>query len=304
MIPSEKITLTKLIAKKRKGEKISVLTAYDHPTAEVEQEAGVDAILVGDSLAQTLLGHDSTIPATMDLMVTLTAAVRRGAPRVFLIADMPFLSYHLSDAQAIENAGRFMVDARCDCVKVECDGRWADRIEAMSRAAIPVMAHLGLRPQAREQIGGKYVTQARDADSAVELVRDARRMEEAGAVALLLEAVPPEPAQAVSKAVSAPVIGCGAGPYVDGHVVVHYEMLGLLEGRSPRFVRRYSALRGEMSTAVRRYVEDVASGNYPSADECYKMKKGEAESFAHHLGRLHGHPSDGQITASADPVDS
>ncbi len=271
-----KTTLSTLIKKKQAREPIVMLTAYDYPSAQIEEAAGVDSILVGDSAAQVILGHDSTLPVTMDFMVTIAAGVRRGAPSVYLIGDMPYLSCHISPSEAIRNAGRYMAEAGCDCVKVEGDRRLAPTIEAMSAATIPVMAHLGLRPQAVHQFGG-YRAQARDADSARRLIEDARIMEEAGACAFLLEAVPPEPAKRIAESTKLPVIGCGAGPYCDGHVVVLHDMLGLSAGPAPRFVKRYGDLRSAVHDAVRAYVEDIHQRRYPDEAGGYRMAAGEAE---------------------------
>ena len=273
-----RVTINTLRKRKQAGEKIAVLTCYDYPTARILEAEGVDCLLVGDTLAQVLLGHDSTLPATMDLMVTLAAAVRRGAPDAFLIGDMPFLSYLVSPTDAIRNAGRFMTEASCDCVKIECDRRHVDTVEALTRAAIPVMAHLGLKPQSVHQTGG-HITQARDADSAMALIEDARLMEQAGASSLLLEKIPPEPARIITERTSLPVIGCGAGPYCDGHVVVLYDILGL-SGYMPRFAKPFAAqaqtVRDAISQAVRTYVKDVASGRYPDAEHTFAMADGEA----------------------------
>lgn len=278
MAQKKKTTLTALAAKKQAGQKIVVLTCYDYPTAQIQAEAGVDAILVGDSYGQVVLGYDSTLPVTVDQMITITAAVRRGAPDVFLIGDMPYLSYQVSHEQAIRNAGRFMAEAGCDCVKVEVDQRLADTVAAMSRAGIPVMAHLGLRPQSVHQLGG-YRTQGRTAQAAAELARQAEALEEAGACALLLEAVPPEPARIVAEQTHIIVIGCGAGPHVDGHVVVVHDILGWLPGAPPRFAPRYTSVRRQMMRAFKRYVADVAGGQYPSPEQWYPMADGQADKL-------------------------
>jgi len=273
-----KTTLSTLVEMKRSGKPISVLTAYDFPTAQIEEAAGVDCILVGDSAAQVILGHGSTLPATMDYLVLISAAVRRGAPHVFLIGDMPYLSYQINAEEAIRNAGRFMAQACCDCVKVEGDSRIAATVRAMTAATIPVMVHLGLRPQAVHQYGG-YRAQGRDAESARRLIDDAKILEAAGACALLLEAVPPEPARIIAESTELPVIGCGAGPYCDGHVVVLHDMLGLSPGNPPRFVKRYGDFRAEMQKAVERYVSDISKRAYPAAEHCYQMEAGEAEKL-------------------------
>lgn len=274
-----KITLSTLIKKKQSREPIVMLTAYDYPSAQIEEAAGVDSILVGDSAAQVILGHESTLPVTMDFMVTLAAGVRRGAPSVYLIGDMPYLSCHISPEEAIRNAGRYMAEAGCDCVKVEGDRRLAATVAAMSAATIPVMAHLGLRPQAVHQFGG-YRAQARDAESARRLIEDAKIMEDAGACAFLLEAVPPEPAKVIAESTHLPVIGCGAGPHCDGHVVVLHDMLGLSAGTPPRFVKRYADLRSVVFDAVHAYAEDIAQRRYPGEANGYRMAAGEAERLS------------------------
>jgi 3-methyl-2-oxobutanoate hydroxymethyltransferase len=279
-----KITLSALVEMKRARKPISVLTAYDFPTAQIEEAAGVHCILVGDSAAQVVLGHGSTLPATMDYLVLISAAVRRGAPYVFLIGDMPYLSYQINAEEAIRNAGRFMAQACCDCVKVEGDARIAETVRAMTAATIPVMVHLGLRPQAVHQYGG-YRAQGRDAQSARRLIDDAKALEDAGACALLLEAVPPEPARIIAESTELPVIGCGAGPYCDGHVVVLHDMLGLSPGNSPRFVKRYLDLRTEIQQAVERYVSDISTRTYPGAEHCYQMEAGEAAKLPPVRGR-------------------
>jgi 3-methyl-2-oxobutanoate hydroxymethyltransferase len=270
-----KTTLTTLRGYKRERRPISVLTAYDFPTAQIEAAAGIDCILVGDSAAQVVLGHDSTLPVTMDFMVAITAAVRRGAPDVFLIGDMPYLSFTVTPEDAIRNAGRFMVEGGCDCVKIEGDARIAETVRAMAAATLPVMVHLGLRPQAVHQFGG-YRAQGRDATSARRLIEDAKVMEDAGACMLLLEAMPPEPSRIITESTDLPVIGCGAGPHCDGHVVVLHDMLGLTGGSQPRFVKRYVELRTEIRSAVEAYVSDITNRRYPAEEHCYPMAAGQA----------------------------
>ncbi len=272
MTPRDKLTLASLQKMKRDGAPISMLTAYDYPCAQILEEAGVECILVGDSAAQVVLGHNSTLQIDVDFLVTLAAAVRRGAPSAYLVGDMPYMSYHVNHEEAIRNAGRFMRDAGCDCVKIEGDRRIAKTIKRMSAATIPVMAHLGLRPQAVHQLGG-YRAQGRDADGAQRLIDDARRLEDAGACALLLEAVPPEPAQAIAEATELPVIGCGAGPHCDGHVLVLHDMLGISEGLLPRFVKQYGNVRTDIRNAVDGYLSEVRSGKYPAPEHTYKGSK-------------------------------
>lgn len=276
-----KITLTTLHAKKKARQPISMLTAYDCPIAQIEEAAGVDSILVGDSAAQVVLGHESTLAATMDYMVTIAAAVRRGAPSVYLVGDMPYLSFNVNKEEAIRNAGRFMAEAGCDCVKIEGDRRLAEIVSAMSAATIPVMVHLGLRPQAVHQFGG-YRAQGRDAESAQRLIEDARILEQAGACLLLLEAVPPEPARRIAENTTLPVIGCGAGPYCDGHVLVLHDILGLTDTAPPKFVKRYADLKNAISSAVASYVADVGNRRYPAPEHCYPMEAGEVNKLDGH----------------------
>ncbi len=279
MAQRDKITLSTLRARKRSRIPITVLTAYDFPSAQIEEQAGIDCILVGDSAAQVVLGHGSTLQATMDFMVAITAAVRRGAPTAFLIGDMPYLSFNVNAQDAIRNAGRFMAEAGCDCVKVEGDARIIDTVRHMTAATIPVMVHLGLRPQAVHQFGG-YRAQGRDAPGAQRLIDDAKALEEAGACALLLEAVPPEPAKIIAESTDLPVIGCGAGPHADGHVVVLHDMLGLSAGPLPRFVKRYADIRGELAKAVDAYIRDIAERQYPGPEHCYQMEPADAAKLS------------------------
>lgn len=266
------------MARKRQGRKITMLTAYDYPTAQIQEQAGVDCILVGDSAAQVVLGFDSTLPIKLDFMITIASAVRRGAPSALLVGDMPYLSFNVNAEESIRNAGRFMAEAGCDCVKVEGDSRIADTVRLMSAATIPVMVHMGLRPQAVHQFGG-YRAQGRDARSAQRLIDDAKIMEEAGACALLLEAVPPEPAKIIAESTRLPVIGCGAGPHCDGHVVVFHDMAGLTQTALPRFVKRYGEAREQFRRAVESYVLDITNGQYPAVEHCYQMEAGEADKL-------------------------
>jgi 3-methyl-2-oxobutanoate hydroxymethyltransferase len=218
-----------------------------------------------------ILGHGSTLPITLDFLLTLTAAVRRGAPSRFLVGDMPFLSYQVNDDEAIRNAGRFMAEAGCDCVKIEADARLIGTVERITAASIPVMVHLGLRPQAVHQLGG-YKAQARDSVSAQKLMDEARRMEDAGASALLLEAVPAEPARRIAESTDLPVIGCGAGPHCDGQVLVVQDMLGLTQGRLPRFVKRYADVRSVILEIVGTYIDDVVARRFPSEAHTYTLE--------------------------------
>jgi 3-methyl-2-oxobutanoate hydroxymethyltransferase len=279
---AEKITLANLKKYKETGRPITMLTCYDYATAVLMQQAQIDSLLVGDSLAQVILGHDSTLNATMDIMIALTAAVRRGAPDVYLVGDMPFLSYQLSIEKALINAGRFLTEAGCDCVKLEVDHRHLKVVESLCAAGIPVMAHLGFRPQSIHQTG-QPVAQGRSARQALQLVRDMDDMVKAGACAGLLECVPAPVAQAIARRTHLPVIGCGSGPHCDGQVMVQHDMLSLPGAGSARFAQAYAQIGAEIRTAVEKYIEDVHQKQYPQPQHCYNMKDEQQAEFEEKL---------------------
>ncbi|MCP4594534.1 MAG: 3-methyl-2-oxobutanoate hydroxymethyltransferase [bacterium] len=274
-----KITLGMLTARKKERRKIPMVTCYDYTTASIIEQTEIDAVLVGDTYAEVCLGHDTTLPVTMDHLVTITEAVRRGAPSKLLIGDMPYLSYQVCPEDAIRNAGRFMAEAGCDCVKVEVDRRLADTVSAMSRATIPVMAHLGLKPQSIHCHGG-YKAQAKTAEQAMTLLEDAAILERAGAVAFLLEAVPAEVARLLTERTALPVIGCSAGPYCDGTVVVLHDMLGCLAGHPPRSVKRYAELHRVLHEAFDAYAGDITGERFPEEARSITMSKNEFERLA------------------------
>ena len=278
MDQQKKTTIATLYKKKRDGEKIAMLSSTDATFAALQAAAGVDVLLAGDSAATAVLGHESTLPMTMDWMIEMAAAIRRGAPNAYLIGDMPFMSYQASTAEAIHNAGRFMAQGGCDCVKIECDGRGVETVRALCDAGIPVMAHLGLLPQSAASLGG-YRTQGRTADAAAKLIEDANIMRQAGTALLLLESVPPEPAKIITRQSDMPVIGCGAGPYVDGHVMIMHDVLGLTLGKKPTFAKVYAQLAASAKDAFAQFAQDVRQGNYPAPEHCYKMADGEAEKL-------------------------
>lgn len=273
MALTKKITIADLGRMKRAGQKFAMLTCYDANMAHWQQEAGVETVLVGDSLGMAVLGEGDTLGVTMDLSVALTAAVRRGAPLCYLVADMPFLSA-ITPELAITNAGRYLTEAHADVVKLEVDRRHVELVAAMSAASIPVMPHLGFTPQRTAQLGGPKV-QGKSAATAIELIETARRMEQAGAVALLLEAVPPEPARIIAQRLSIPVIGCGAGGGCDGFVMVVHDMLGLTMGRAPRFVKKYADLGLAEQSAFAAYLADVHNSAYPAPEHDYPMDPSE-----------------------------
>lgn len=283
----EKVTLPYLYEKKARRKRITMLTCYDYPMALLEEKAGIDIILVGDSLGMTVLGYESTLPVTMDIMVTAAQAVRRGAPTAFLVGDMPYMSYQADEREAIRNAGRFMAEAGCDAVKLEGGRNVARTVDALTRATIPVMGHLGLLPQSLAQLGG-FKAQAREAETAVRLVEDARTLEEAGIVALLLEAVPPEVARIITESARIPVISLGAGPDCDGQLLIVHDMLGFFDRFTPKFVKKYADLNPLIFEAFRQYVEDVLQGRFPEPAHCYPMRKGELDKLLGLLPRQDG----------------
>ena len=283
MSAKRKNTLADLAARKQSGGKFSVLTCYDYTTAMLMSEAGVDVLLVGDTYAEVCLGHKTTLPLKLDHLLVITEAVRRGAPDVVLMGDMPYMTYQPSIADAIRNAGRFMAEASCDCVKVEVDGQHFRTVEAMAAASIPVVAHLGLRPQNIHLHGG-YKAQAKTAAEAKRLIDDALLMEQAGAVMLLLEAVTSEVAKIITERVSIPVIGCVAGPHCDGTVVVMHDILGYAAGHPPRSVKRYAQQRDTLIDAFRAYADDVTSGRFPTTDHGIAMSPEELERLVDSLG--------------------
>lgn len=282
-----RISLSTLQNRKRESQKISMITCYDYSTARIMEEAGVDSLLVGDTYAEVCLGHTSTLPMKLDHLVTIAEAVRRGAPSVYLVGDMPYLTYQICPQEAIRNAGRFLAEAGCDCVKVEVDRRLLRTVEAMSSATIPVMAHLGLKPQSIHTIGG-YKVQGKSAEAAFSLIEDAQMMESAGAIALLLEAVPSEVAKIITERVSIPVIGIVAGPHVDGQVVVFHDMVGYGGGHPPRSVKRYAQLHDVMLRAFKEYADEVAHHVFPTAENSVAMDSKEFQALNRLLGNRDG----------------
>jgi 3-methyl-2-oxobutanoate hydroxymethyltransferase len=273
-----KLPLTELAEMKRRGDRIVMVTAYDAPGARFADGAGIDIVLVGDSAAMVVLGHDSTVPATMDEMLVLTRAVTRGARRPVVVADMPFGSFQISDEAALGNAIRFVKEAGADAVKLEGAGPTLSRVKALVGAGIPVMGHIGLTPQSATMLGG-FKAQGRTAEKAHRLVEDARALEAAGCFSLVLEAVPSPVARRITEMLSIPTIGIGAGVACDGQVLVYHDLLGLYEARAPRFVKRYAALADEIRAALERYAEDVRSGRFPEDQHGYAMPEEELAAF-------------------------
>ena len=273
-----KLPLTELAELKARRQPIAMVTAYDAPSGRLADAAGADIILVGDSAAMTVLGHDSTVPATMDEMIVLTRAVNRGARRPLVVADMPFGSFQVSDEEALHNAIRFVKEAAADAVKLEGAGPMLSRVQALAGAGIPVMGHLGLTPQSATMLGG-FKAQGRTAAKAVRLYEDALALEAAGCFAIVLEAVPAPVAARITQALTVPTIGIGAGLECDGQVLVWHDLLGLYEGRSPRFVKQYADLATEIVRAVSAYVDDVRERRFPEEQHTYAMQDEELSLF-------------------------
>jgi 3-methyl-2-oxobutanoate hydroxymethyltransferase len=277
-----KLPLPEVIEMKRRGDRIVMITAYDAPSARIADAAGVDLILVGDSAAMVVLGHDSTVPATMDEMLMLTRAVTRGAHRPLVIADLPFGSYQVSTEQAIETAIRFIKEAQADAVKLEGAGPMLTRVRALVDAGIPVVGHIGLTPQTATMLGG-FKAQGRTAAKAVQLYDDALALQAAGCFAVVLEAVPAPVASRITDALDIPTIGIGAGAHCDGQVLVWHDLLGLYDGRAPRFVKQYAELAPTIAAAVERYASEVRDGSFPEERHTYAMTDEELGLFEQEL---------------------
>ena len=274
----KKVTIHTLYEKKSNRQPITWLTAYDYPTAQLEERAGIDIILVGDSIGMTIFGYDSTLPVTMDLLIPHTQAVRKAAPNVFLIGDMPYMSYQISPQEAIRNAGRFMAECGCDAVKLEGGSEVLATVKALVKATIPVVGHLGLTPQSIAMLGG-FKAQGRDAATAIRIIEDAQALEEAGACMILLEAVPGEVSKIITERAKVPVIGIGAGPYVDGQCLIIHDLLGLFEAFTPKFVKKYANIAEQIVKALEAFKEDVNKGQFPGPEHCYKMQEAEVQKL-------------------------
>jgi 3-methyl-2-oxobutanoate hydroxymethyltransferase len=264
-----KITINDLLRKKMEQKKITMLTAYDYPFARIIDEAGIDAIIVGDSLGMVVQGLENTLPVTMDEMIYHTKIVSRGVKNAMVIGDLPFMSYQASIEEAVRNAGRFLKEAGASGVKIEGGAEVAEHIRAMTRSDIPVMAHIGLTPQSIHRMGG-YKIQGRTEESAKILIEEAHTVEDAGAFSLLLEAIPMGLAKRITEEVSIPTIGIGAGPYCDGQVLVLHDLIGLFERFLPKFAKRYVSLKDEALKAITIYKEEVERGIFPSEKHSFK----------------------------------
>ncbi|MBW2004056.1 MAG: 3-methyl-2-oxobutanoate hydroxymethyltransferase [Deltaproteobacteria bacterium] len=264
---------------KKDGEKVTWLTSYDYPTAMFAEKAGIEMLLVGDSMGMCVYGYPwGTIPVTMDQCIAHTEAVRRGAPNTFVVGDMPFMSYQTTPEEAVRNAGRFYKESGVDAIKLEGGRRIIDMIKAIVNAGMVVCGHIGLTPQSSGQLGG-FKAQGRTAESAFELVEDARAIQEAGAAFLLLEAVPPEVGKFIANDLEIPVYGIGAGPDVDGQLLIVSDMLGVFQAFTPKFVKVYANLAEQIVKAMEEYEKDVKSCKFPEEKHCYKMIEGEFEKM-------------------------
>ena len=272
-----KVTVSDLTAFKQQRKKITMITAYDAPSARFADAAGIDAILVGDSAAMTVFGYDQTTAITLEEMLLLARAAKRGTTRALLVADMPFGSVQVSDAATVENARRFVNEAGVDAVKIEGAGTMARRIGAVIDAGIPVVGHIGLTPQSADRLGG-YKPQGRTADAAAQLLEDAGTLERAGCVAIVLEAMPQPVAAAITQSLTIPTIGIGAGVECDGQVLVWHDALGL-SVKVPKFVKQYADLGSEIVNALRAYIDDVQSGRFPEPTNTYAMSEEERARF-------------------------
>ena len=259
---------------KTEGQKVTWLTSYDFPTAQFAEAAGLDMILVGDSLGMCVYGYNGTVPVTMEQCIVHCEAVRRGAPNTFVVGDMPFMSYQTSDEEAVRNAGRFLKEADVDAIKLEGGVRVASRIKAIVEAGIVVIGHIGLTPQSSGALGG-HKAQGRTADDAAMVVEDALAVQEAGAQMILVEAVPPEVAEYITKTLTIPVFSIGAGIHCDGQLLIVSDLIGQFQAFTPKFVKRYAELGAEIKKVFEAYVEEVRSRQFPQPEHTYKMVDGE-----------------------------
>ncbi len=273
-----KKTITDFYEMKERGEKVTWITAYDYPIASLSEAAGIDMILVGDSLGMVVYGYSGTVPVTMDECIIHCKAVRRGAPNVFVVGDMPFGSYHTTDADAVANAVRFVKEANMDAIKLEGGLRVASRISAITDAGIVVIGHIGLTPQSSAALGG-FKAQGRTADSAEAVIKDAIAVEEAGARLLLVEAIPPELSSSITKIVKIPVLGIGAGADIDGQVLICGDLLGYFEAFTPKFVKKYASLGPTILDAIKEYIDDVKKVKFPAPEHTYSILPEEKNKF-------------------------
>ena len=280
----KKLSIINFYKMKAAGEKVTWLTSYDFPTAQFAEKAGLDMILVGDSLGMCVYGYNGTVPVTMDQCIMHCEAVRRGAPNTFVIGDMPFLSYQASDEQAVMNAGRFLKEADMDAIKLEGGVRVASRIRAITDAGISVCGHIGLTPQSSGLLGG-HKAQGRTSDAAKLVVEDALAVQAAGAKLLLVEAVPPVVTKYITETLTIPVYSIGAGLHCDGQLLIVSDLIGQFQAFTPKFVKRYCNVAEMITQAMSEYCDDVRSGKFPSDEHCYRMVEGEEEKFLSEMAK-------------------
>jgi len=278
MIERRKVTISDLMSKKAQGQRITMLTAYDYPTAQMVDQAGIDTILVGDSLGMVVLGYSSTVPVSMEEMIHHTKAVTRATKYAFVIGDMPFMSYQIGIQKAIENAGRFLKEGGCDAVKLEGGSEAAPTVKAIVTAGVPVCGHIGLTPQTATQLSG-FKVQGKDAESARTLINAAKDLEEAGAFMLVMECIPDVLASRITSELSIPTIGIGAGRDCDGQVLVYHDTVGLFDRFTPKFVKQYIKLGPMVIEALKEYKKEVEEGTFPGKEHTFSMRKEEAEKI-------------------------
>ena len=274
----KKVTIADLMQKKAERKKITMMTAYDYPTGSLVDQAGIDTILVGDSLGMVMLGYDSTVPVTMDEMIHHCKAVSRGVKSSFIVGDMPFMSYQVNVEQAVQNAGRFIKEAACDSVKIEGGSDMAPVVKAIVRAGIPVCAHIGLTPQTATMLSG-FKVQGKDAEGARELVESAKDLEEAGAFMIVMECIPDLLAARITQELNIPTIGIGAGKDCDGQVLVYHDLVGLFERFTPKFVKQYINLSPKIKEALIQFKTEVEAGTFPGPEHTFSMKEEEAKKI-------------------------
>ena len=274
----KKVALGDLFQKMSKGEMISMLTCYDYPTATFMEQAQVDILLVGDSLGMTVLGYDSTLPVTMEMMIPHAQAVRRGSPNAWLVGDMPYMTYQPSTESAIRNAGRFMAEAACDCVKLEGGIEMVERVQGIVKSGIPVMGHLGLTPQSASALGG-FRVQGRSAAQAKQIVDAARALEDAGVYAILLEMVPNRVCQLITERSSVPIISLGSGPHAHGQLLIFHDMFGLYPKFTPKMAKVYGNAGEVIANGLKAYVADVTSKRFPQPENWFNMKDEQFEEL-------------------------
>lgn len=282
MEQKKKTTIPRFLKMKKEGNKFTMVTAYDYALATQVDKTDIEMILVGDSAAMVMLGYQSTVPISMDTLVTLATAVVKGAPNTFIVGDMPFLSYEVSKEKAIENAGRFMKEAGVDCIKLEGGKRMADTVASIVKAGIPVMGHIGLTPQSSSQLGG-FRVQGKNLIVAEKLLEDALALEEAGAFCIVLEAIPNPVAQVITERLKIPTIGIGAGPSCDAQVLVIHDLLGLFERFVPKFVKQYAQIGQDIVKALSQFDTEVKTGEFPDEEHSYHIKKEVEQEIIDHL---------------------